>query len=50
MNTATFKEWTLDKLDETFGLEQILATECNVLQNWQAQAKATEISEFEKKH
>lgn len=44
MKSATFKEWTLTKLDEAFGLQQIW--ECNVLQQWEA--NDTQINDFEK--
>ena len=47
MKTANFKEWSLTKLDKTFDLIQILADECQVLQNWQARAKTIEITDFE---
>ncbi len=48
MKTADFKQWTLTKLDKAFGLNQILVSECKVLQGWQARAEAMEFSEFEK--
>lgn len=48
MKTATFKEWTLDKLDKAFGLNQILVTECEVLKAWQTQAASVEINAIEK--
>jgi hypothetical protein len=48
MKTANFKDWTLSKLDKTFGLSQILVSECEVLQTWQARAKTVSISDFER--
>lgn len=48
MKNANFKDWTLTQLDKIFGLTQILATECEILQEWQLRAEAVEISEFEK--
>jgi len=44
MKTATFKEWTLTKLDKAFGLHQIW--ECSLMKKWEDQA--IEIDEFEK--
>jgi hypothetical protein len=46
MKTATFKEWTLTKLDKAFGLHQIW--ECSLMKKWEDQA--IEIDEFEKRN
>jgi hypothetical protein len=44
MKKATFKDWDLDQLDETFGLKQIW--ESDLLKQWEH--TEIEISEFEK--
>jgi hypothetical protein len=48
MQTATFKEWTLTKLDNAFGIQQILATDCLFMQKWQDLSKTMEITDLEK--
>ena len=45
MKTATFKEWTLTKLDKAFGLRQIW--ECTLMEQWKN--SEIEIDDFEKK-
>jgi hypothetical protein len=48
MQTATFKEWTLTKLENTFGIQQILDKDYNLLKKWQDLSKTISISDFEK--
>ncbi len=48
MQTATFKEWTLTKLDNAFGIKQILDTDCLFMQNWQALSQLMEITDLER--
>ena len=48
MKTVAFKQWTLSQLDKAFGLYQVVEGECEILKNWQAQAKQITISETEK--
>ncbi len=47
MQTATFKNWTLTKLDHAFGIEQILDTDCIFMQKWQALSKTMELIDLE---
>ncbi len=47
MQTATFKEWTLTKLDNTFGIRQILDMNYPLLKKWQDLAKTLEITAYE---
>jgi hypothetical protein len=46
MTKATFKEWTLDKLDAVFGLKQVWKSA--IMQEWEQMS--AEISEFEKEY
>ena len=46
MTKATFKEWTLDKLDAVFGLKQVWKS--TIMQEWEQMT--AEISEFEKEY
>ncbi len=46
MNKATFKEWTLSKLDKAFGIKQI--KECSLLTDWEN--IITTITEFQKEY
>jgi hypothetical protein len=48
MQIATFKEWTLTKLDNAFGIKQILETECLFMQKWQDLSKTMEITDLER--
>jgi hypothetical protein len=48
MQIATFKEWTLTKLDNTFGIKQILDTDCLFMQKWQDLSKTMEITDLER--
>lgn len=48
MQTASFREWNLTSLDDTFGLSQILHTECKVLNEWQSLSGNMELTDFEK--
>lgn len=48
MQIATFKEWTLTKLDNAFGIRQILDTDCSFMQKWQALSQTTEIIDLER--
>lgn len=48
MKTANFKDWSLDSLDKTFGLQQILDKDCDLLLKWQELASNFEISKAEK--
>ena len=50
MKTATFKDWTLTKLDNEFGLSQIVEDEFESLKDWQNKSKSIEISDFEKQN
>jgi hypothetical protein len=47
MQTATFKEWTLTKLDKAFGLEQIYEYDYPALQHWQEIALTIELTDFD---
>lgn len=46
MKTSNFRDWTLDKLDDTFGLRQIW--ECQLMDKWESSAKNIEISDINK--
>ena len=48
MTKASFKDWTLDSLDKAFGLGQIWATDCTVLQHWIQLSQNQSISDFER--
>jgi hypothetical protein len=48
MQTATFKEWTLTKLDNAFGIQQIYDMDYDLLKKWQDLSKTMVISDFEK--
>ena len=48
MQTATFKEWTLTKLEKTFGIKQIYDKNYGLLKKWQDLSKTMPISDFEK--
>ncbi len=48
MQTATFKEWTLTKLENTFGIQQVLDKNYDLLKKWQDLSKTIPISDFEK--
>jgi hypothetical protein len=48
MQIATFKEWTLTKLDNAFGIKQILDTDCLFMQKWQDLSKTMEITDLER--
>ena len=48
MQIATFKEWTLTKLDDAFGIRQIYDMEYDLLKKWQNLSKSIVISDFEK--
>lgn len=48
MQTATFKEWTLTKLDDAFGIQQIYNMDYDLLKKWQDLSKTIDISDFEK--
>ncbi len=47
MQTATFKDWTLTKLDNAFGIRQILDMDYPSLKKWQDLAQTIEISNYE---
>lgn len=47
MIESNFKDWTLDSLDKTFGMKQILEEECSLLQKWEKLAQKQEVSEIE---
>ncbi len=47
MKTATFKEWTLSKLDDAFGIKQVLDMNYRELQKWRNLSKSIEISAYE---
>lgn len=47
MKTSNFRDWTLTKLDDAFGLHQVLE-ECMLLTKWEHLAQSMEISEVEK--
>ena len=48
MQIATFKEWTLTKLDHAFGIRQILDMNYPLLKNWQDLSKKIELTAYEK--
>ncbi|MCB1191076.1 MAG: hypothetical protein H7A23_10740 [Leptospiraceae bacterium] len=48
MKVATFKEWTLTKLDKNFGLVQVIDEECHLLQEWRTLSNSVEITDFHK--
>jgi hypothetical protein len=48
MQIATFKEWTLTKLEKAFGIKQIYDRNYDLLKRWQDLSKTMPISEFEK--
>jgi hypothetical protein len=47
MKTATFKDWTLSKLDNSFGIKQVLDMNYRELKKWRDLSKSIEISAFE---
>jgi hypothetical protein len=47
MQIATFKEWTLTKLDNAFGLEQIYEYDYPTLLHWQEIALTMEVTDFD---
>ncbi len=47
MKTANFRDWTLSKLNKTFGLIEILNTEYQKLSDWKNLATKMDISDFE---
>jgi hypothetical protein len=49
MKTATFKEWTLTKLDKTFGIKQVYDMNFSWLQKWREAAHSVSVSDFERK-
>jgi hypothetical protein len=48
MQIATFKEWTLTKLENTFGIRQVLDKDYDLLKKWQDLSKTMSISDFER--
>ncbi|TAD95912.1 MAG: hypothetical protein EAZ97_14890 [Bacteroidetes bacterium] len=48
IKTATFKEWTLTKLEKAFGIKQIYDSEYEVLKKWQDLSKTIKVSDFDK--
>ncbi len=48
MQISTFKEWTLTKLENTFGIQQILDRDYGLLKKWQDLSQTISISDFEK--
>jgi len=48
MKQANFKDWTLDSLDDTFGMKQIFPKNSLLIQRWQDKAQEEEVSDFEK--
>ncbi len=47
MQIATFKEWTLTKLDDAFGIQQIYDMDYDLLKKWQNLSNTMSISDFE---
>ena len=47
MKSSNFKDWTLDKLDSVFGMQQIFTEESTLMQEWEVKAKEEAISDFE---
>ncbi len=47
MQTATFKEWTLTKLDDAFGIRQIYDMDYALLKKWQDLAQTMEVTAYE---
>jgi hypothetical protein len=47
MQIATFKEWTLTKLDNAFGIRQVLDMNYPLLKKWQELSKTIEITAYE---
>lgn len=48
MQVSTFREWTLTKLENTFGIQQILDRDYGLLKKWQDLSQTISISDFEK--
>jgi hypothetical protein len=48
MQIATFKEWTLTKLDSTFGIKQIYDMDYDLLKKWEDLSKTIDISPYER--
>lgn len=46
MKTSNFRDWTLDSLDKTFGMRQVLEKECPSIQKWKEQALQETISDI----
>lgn len=49
MQTANFKDWTLTTLEDAFGLKQIFAPHCALLQSWQGLAQTQSIDDHERR-
>lgn len=47
MQISTFKEWTLTKLDNAFGIRQVLDMNYPLLKKWQDLSKTIEITTYE---
>ena len=47
MKTTNFRDWTLDSLDKTFGMRQILEKEFPLIQKWKEQASKETISDID---
>jgi hypothetical protein len=48
MQVSTFREWTLTKLENTFGIQQIYDRNYGLLKKWQDLSKTMPISDFER--
>lgn len=48
MKTVPFKEWTLTKLEDAFGMRQIYDMNYELLKKWQNLSKTMEVSDFER--
>jgi hypothetical protein len=48
MKTATFKDWTLTKLDKTFGLKQVYDMNFVWLKRWRDLAQTMTVADFER--
>ncbi|MDX2302769.1 MAG: hypothetical protein NW226_08205, partial [Microscillaceae bacterium] len=49
MKTANFKDWTLTKLDDAFGLNQVLVQDCPLWQHWLSLSEQINIDESDEK-
>jgi len=47
MIESNFRDWTLTKLDDAFGVEQILGENCEPFQKWKSLAQQQAVSEIE---